>query len=734
MSANNDHRRSTVDRMLTVRARGDLQSVEVAFGGQASYVVKDPVAGETFHLSAEEHRLLVAMRMPISLRGLQRIIETEFAPRKVRVPQLQQFVNRLYEQGLLVGENPGQGAELLARGRQRKRRSRWSSLLQVLSIRLGGFDAGPLVDRLYAAGRWVFSPLAIAAAALVVAYAARIVLGNAGLVAARLPAVGELVQPSRLPLWIAAIAGVKVLHELGHALACRHLGARPGEMGVLLLAGAPALYCDVSDAWRLPGKWRRMAVSSAGMAVELVIAAAAAVLWWHTAPGMMSAVCLSLVIVCSVGTLAVNANPLLRYDGYYLLADALEVPNLSERARGLISGAWQGWILDEPAASDPFLGPHKRKALWVYAILSKIYVALVLVGALVLFVKLAKPHGLQNAVYTAAALALAGLLMRPVLSAAKLAANPSARARLRWLRLAGTFAMLGGVGAAIGFWPLTRRVETPLVAVPAKAHPLFAVAGGALEFAVADGAWVEAGEVVARQVNPDVELAVAAAEGVVRERRVRLSQLRTLQAVLPAAAKMLPTAAAELADAEGQLAEQRSIAASLTIRAPAAGRVLAPPRRTTREGDDETLPLWSGSPLANRNLGAWIEAGTPLAVVAEPGEWVAWAGVEQSDVTAVETGQAARIIVDERPTTILTGRVAQVSRRARDNRPGEVDAKRRNAAVVGDDRYHVVEIALDASAESLFAGARGTALIATNETTLGKLAWMHLRRALARVF
>ena len=133
---------------------------------------------------------------------------------------------------------------------------------------------------------------------------------------------------------------------------------------------------------------------------------------------------------------------------------------------------------------------------------------------------------------------------------------------------------------------MTRRVEAPLVAVPAKAHPLFAVAPGELEFAVADGAWVEAGDVVARLANPELELAVAAAEGAVRERRVRLSQLRTLQAVLPAAARMLPTAAAELADAEAQLAEQQAMVEKLVIRAPAAGRVLAPPPRPAERGAD----------------------------------------------------------------------------------------------------------------------------------------------------
>src|SRR5687768_13375162 len=145
-----DHRRSTADRTLPLRARGDLQFVEVAFAGDATYVVKDPVAGESFHLSNAEHALLAALRQPASLRALQRLLESQFAPRRVSIPQLQQFVNRLYDQGLVVSDHPGQGAELLSRARDHARRERRAGWLQVLSVRLGGFDAGPFIDRLYA--------------------------------------------------------------------------------------------------------------------------------------------------------------------------------------------------------------------------------------------------------------------------------------------------------------------------------------------------------------------------------------------------------------------------------------------------------------------------------------------------------------------------------------------------------------------------------------------------------
>ena len=502
----------------------------------------------------------------------------------------------------------------------------------------------------------------------------------------------------------------------------------------MLVAGAPSLYCDVSDAWRLPSKWQRMAVSSAGMFVELVTASIAVLVWRYAAPGLLSTVCVSLIVVCSIGTLLVNANPLLRYDGYYLLADGMEVPNLAERARGLMSSAWRRWLLGEPWEDDPLLSPHKRWALWVYAILAKAYLALVLLGVFVLLLKLARPHGLQNAVYTLAAVALAGLLLRPAMAAGTLLASPAVRSRFRWMRLSMAVLVLAALAAGVFFLPVTRRVEAPLVVVPQKSRPLFAVTAGELEWAVNAGATVTRGDIVARLRNEALELALAQQQGKVRELRTRLEQLRTLQASLPAAARIIPTATSELADEEAQLAEHEAMIESLVIRSPTGGRVLAPPDRLVEERAPGTLRAWRGSPLDSRNRGAWIEAGTPLAVVAEDGGgWKAWAGVEQADVPAVEAGQAARVIVDQRPTDVITGKVVDVARRARSNK-GQFSAHAEHGESLGEGAYHVVQIALESSPSSLLPWARGDAKIATYDSTVGRLILDELRRTFRRLF
>ena len=730
---NADYRRAAADRILPVRARGDLQIVEMQFGGESAYMVHDPVAGESFQFSSEEHALLTALRQPVSLRLLQREIETAFAPRRATVEQIQDFIHRLYDQGLLVGEIPGRGEELRQRGRRQSRRERWANLLQVLSIRVGGFDAGPVVDRLYAAIRWAFSRAMLLTLAALAIVSLVVTIGRASSIAGSLNGLSDLARPGYWPLWLAAVAAVKVCHEFGHALACRHFGARPREMGVLLLAGMPTLFCDVSDAWRLPSKWRRIGVSAGGMFVELLIAAVAAIVWSRTAPGIVHAIALSLLIVCSVGTLMINANPLLRYDGYYILSDLLEVPNLAERSRGLIGGAWRRWLLNEPAAADPWLSPTKRRALWLYAIGSKVYMALVLSGLFILMLRVARPHQLQNVVYAIAAVVLAGMLLGPALATWRLATNPAARARLRWDRAAASAVLLAVATAAIYFMPMERRVVAPLVIVPADAHPLFAVAAGELKFAVAEGAEVAAGAVVVKLSNPELELALVEAEGALREQRVRLRQLQTLQATSPADARQLPAARAELAAAEAQLAEHQTLVDSLTIRAPHAGRVVAAPPRQIDLRLGQQLPPWHGSPLAADNLGAWIEASTPLCVIASGKGAVAWAGVEQADAPAVAAGQTVRLLVDEQPFAPLNGRVTQVARRARLNHDENERGSAASQALLGDDRYHVVQIAVDAADVPLLPGAHGMARITTERSNIGSLVLDSIRRTLQRV-
>ena len=109
-------------------------------------------------------------------------------------------------------------------------------------------------------------------------------------------------------------------------------------MGFLIMCFSPAMYCNVTDAWTLANKWQRIIISFAGIYVELIIAAIATFVWWYTPHlPVVNNIALCLMVLCSISTFVFNANPLMRFDGYYILADWLEVPNLRERSNRYIS-------------------------------------------------------------------------------------------------------------------------------------------------------------------------------------------------------------------------------------------------------------------------------------------------------------------------------------------------------------------------------------------------------------
>ncbi|MBG6248099.1 MULTISPECIES: efflux RND transporter periplasmic adaptor subunit [Symbiopectobacterium] len=146
----------------------------------------------------------------------------------------------------------------------------------------------------------------------------------------------------RIPLWhpdrflSATLAGLtlcvtKILHEFGHAYACKHFGARVATMGVAFLVMMPMLYTDTSGSWKLTRRRQRITIGAAGMLTELALAAWATLAWSFLPDGMLRSAAFMLATTTWIMTLAVNLSQLMRFDGYFLLSDALQVPNLQQR-------------------------------------------------------------------------------------------------------------------------------------------------------------------------------------------------------------------------------------------------------------------------------------------------------------------------------------------------------------------------------------------------------------------
>src|SRR5581483_2195347 len=258
--------------------------------------------------------------------------EKRFRPERLTLEDLEQFGQQLLKAGLVQNESPGAGKQLFDNRKKRLRMEWMQTLTNILYIKIPVFDPEKLLTKMLPWTRWMFTTWFLFVSVGVMLAALFLVLSHFDTFYSRLPSYHEFFSFKTVVYLWAALGVVKVIHEFGHGLSCKAFGGEVHEMGFLFLCFSPAMYCNVSDAWTLPNKWHRIIISAAGIYVELMIAAIATFVWWNTpSQPFLNHMSLSLMVVCSVSTVLFNGNPLMRYDGYYVLADWLEIPNLRDR-------------------------------------------------------------------------------------------------------------------------------------------------------------------------------------------------------------------------------------------------------------------------------------------------------------------------------------------------------------------------------------------------------------------
>ena len=196
-------------------------------------------------------------------------------------------------------------------------------------VRGDGRQLTKLFDHLLSTCHWVFAPLGtlIGVSLMLVAIAAMLLHWST------IIQITEIVfSPHNLLTMAVVWLFLKLIHELGHAAVCRRYGVEISDVGIVFILFAPMPYIDVTSAWRLPSKWQRIHIAVAGMFIELVVAAIAALALVQMGVGAISATLFNVVLMASVSTVLFNANPLMRFDGYYVLSDLLGIPNLYSEA------------------------------------------------------------------------------------------------------------------------------------------------------------------------------------------------------------------------------------------------------------------------------------------------------------------------------------------------------------------------------------------------------------------
>jgi putative peptide zinc metalloprotease protein len=415
-----------------------------------------------------------------------------------------------------------------------------------------------------------------------------------------------------------ALGGVKIIHELGHAYTATRFGVRVPTMGVSLLVMMPVLYTDTTAAWRLTSRKQRMMIDCAGVGAELMVASICTLLWSFVPDGSLRSGLFVLATTSWIASLAINLSPFMRYDGYYILSDALGVPNLQPRTFALMKWWLREVLFDLGEAPPEHFPKNLERGLILYAVITCIYRLILFVGIAVL---------VYHMFFKALGIILFAVEMvvfvgRPIFNevSAWWTRRDAIVANKRG-RIFG-FALLALVVLAI--LPLDRSVSAPAVLSPIGDAPL--VSGDPAQIAkihVRNGDSVAAGTPIMTLLSPDLDREAAL-------HRVEIARLTAqMDRAMSDAQDMSNRAVLErqLMGEREALAGTDVRRAKLVLRAPIAGKVV----------DIGT----------DMHPGRWLGGAEVAARIVTPGRYDVQAYAAQDDIWRLENGAEARFVPDD---------------------------------------------------------------------------------------
>lgn len=717
----NSEAESSSEPIWPTRRRRDVESRCETVEGRLTWVLRDPLSLRFFYLEEEEYFVFSQLDGRVSPAELQRRLQRRFPGRTFHRREVEALIHALHRHGLLTDDADDRGERLWQARRKGARPWYRFNVGSLLSFRLGGVNPHRFLIGLEPFVRPLFHPVAVVLCLTIIGAAILLALTHADELARRLPGFDEFFAADRFGWLFVSFALTKCLHELGHGIALTHFGGACRRVGVMLLVFTPTLYCDVTDAWRVPERGKRALVSAAGMYVDLFVASICTFIWWFTVPGTLHYVCLNIMFLCSVGTILFNANPLLRFDGYYILSDLAGVPNLWQRSRSELSGWFARRLLGIRAYRES-MSVWRRAALIGYALASIVYGWCMLFGIGLFIIHICSTWRLERLGYAAAtALWVTGLFgpmveMYRFLFGFGMSAMPSRKRSFVVLAL-GLIAL-----AVVACVPWPYSVEADAEARPAEMQLVYVESPGFFRHPhVSQVVEVSEGELLTTLENSDVDLNVLRATARRDQARIQLRHLEVRRTSDPESQNRLPTAGAALADAERLVEQHERDRARLRLKAPCAGVVFPPP--SVEDGDDAAESS-GDNPWSELYVGRFLTAGTIYCRIGPRERYEALLRLDEKTASETAVGQPVRVKWEGRPSDVWEGTVIEIASQreghgAEDNsaRASGDDLAGRNAERPRESAYFA-RVRFDSTTGSIPIGARGKAKIRVESRSL----------------
>jgi putative peptide zinc metalloprotease protein len=582
------------DRHAALRPHIDIH--RQFYRGDIWHVIQDPINNQFFRLRPAAYDFVARLRLDRTIAATweecHQANPTE-APGQEDVIRL---LGQLYNANLLHSDIAGDSAKLFERYRQRRQRELRSRLASIMSVRIPLFDPDALLKRLLPVAKVVLGPLGALVWFAVVGLAIKVGLEHA-------TELGQASQgvfaPDNLLLLYAGFVVIKAIHEFGHAFMCRRFGGEVHTMGIMFVIFTPMPYVDATSSLAFRSRWRRILVGAGGMIPELFVAAIMMLVWANIGDGTLRSLAYNMMFVASVSTLLFNANPLMRFDGYYIFSDLVDLPNLYVRAGKQVTYLIERHAFGSKNAETP---AHDRREAWwltLYGIAGPIYRAWVF--ALILF--FLAGHYLILGVLMAA-IGLVTWLVVPIVRLFVYLATSPRLARCRSRAIAVCSGAAAGLFVLLGVVPFPNDFRAPGI-LEAVQYSIVAneTFGRIDELPTEPGAHVKAGQPLVRLSDPQLEFELDAARAELAETRAM-----ELKALDRGSADLMPIRSRiEALSKRLYRLEQRQ--QQLTVQARHEGK-------------------WAASDLRHAS-GAWLPRGTPLGYLIDDRNYHLTAAVSQ---------------------------------------------------------------------------------------------------------
>lgn len=489
------------------RLRPHVRLFRHIYRGQNWYVMQDPSSNRLHRFSEAAYHIIGLMDGKKSVQEIWNGAHTTLGDDAPTQDEMIRLLAQLHFADVLQSNIPPDSVELFER--QRRQRTKWKQRLNnPLAVRF------PLVDPDRFLVRWLFLAKVLCSRIAILVWI--LVTGTAFVLAGvhwqelTHNVVDRVLQPENLLILWLVYPVIKLLHELGHALLVRHWGGEVHEMGIMLLAFTPVPYVDASSSAVFPDKKKRVAVAATGMAIELFIASVALFLWLNVESGLLSTVAYNVVLIGSLSTLAFNGNPLLRFDGYYVLSDMIEIPNLAKRSTEYLGYLVKRYFFGVGDSNSPVTSPGERGWFISYGALSFFY-RLFIIGVLALMI-------IERFFIVGALIAVWAIWSQVISPVAKNSITflNSTSGRKKRSRIIGIASSAGiGLGVLLFVVPAPLRTKAQgVVSLPEQSRVRAGTDCFIVEVYVKENAWVHNGEPLFRCEDPllDAEVRVLAAD------------------------------------------------------------------------------------------------------------------------------------------------------------------------------------------------------------------------------